>query len=47
MKDHEWFKDFDWNGLVNGTTVPLYVPSSQIKENVDEANANIDYDDQE
>jgi serine/threonine protein kinase len=30
VKDHPWFKDFDWESLIAGTTVPLYMPSGSI-----------------
>jgi serine/threonine protein kinase len=27
VKDHPWFRDFDWAALINGTMIPLYMPS--------------------
>jgi hypothetical protein len=46
VKDHPWFRDFDWNALVNGTMIPLYLPSGNLSQNFDESNVKIEYDDQ-
>ena len=39
VKAHPWFNNFDWEGLVNMTTEPLYVPDVQ-EDNFDSNNVN-------
>ena len=46
VKKHPWFEGFDWDGCVNQTMEPLYVPANDIDKNVDKKNAEIEFDDQ-
>ena len=39
LKEHPWFKNFDWEGLVHMTTKPLYVPEAS-EDNFDSKNVN-------
>jgi len=44
---HPWFASFDWQGLINKTSNPLYIPSPDIQKNFDHKNVNEqDFDDE-
>lgn len=40
MKQHPWFKDFDWNGLDTKVTVPGFIPDIK-KNNWDNNHVNV------
>ena len=37
---HPWFKDFDWESLLNQSMKPLYLPSKDVNDNYDKNNVN-------
>ena len=39
MKQHPWFKDFDWSGLQDGRLVASYIPSNE-NDNFDKNHVN-------
>lgn len=46
VKEHPWFKDFDWEALKAQTMEPLYVPNQDVSQNFDQKNVNeFDYKD--
>ena len=47
VKDHQWFKNFDWKGLKNKTLIPEFIPDIE-RNNFDNNHVNIKvWDDQE
>ena len=45
MKDHPWFKNFNWESVINQTEEPIYLPANNMKDNIDPKNIELEYDD--
>uniref|UniRef100_A0A7S3IDF4 non-specific serine/threonine protein kinase n=1 Tax=Strombidium inclinatum TaxID=197538 RepID=A0A7S3IDF4_9SPIT len=48
IKSHPYFNGFDWEGLLNKTIEPIYIPSADLIHNIDRKNVDdFDYEDAE